>query len=177
MVENILAPEEYLELWNIPWRYATAEDYGPYYADVGPPTWDGETLTLPWLRPNDKTRAEDVGWVFHEIAHYVFAPEKSRSLPNFGLGPDPGGGGWAEVVAEASRSSHPFIDEASVCLVTVALMLECGLPAHVIRAHVEEYNIGMSGVNDMFTDEERLYFCHEAGFDAVRMAKIYHYLE
>lgn len=123
----------FLDEAGIPWRRMPEE--GPL-----PPTWDGAVLTLDWNESRD-LKPDSVGWAFHEISHYLLAPPSSRSLPNYGLGTDPGGGGRTCAVPGASRSGRIHEDEGSACVLDVLRMLDAGLEESVIQLHVYKYGI------------------------------------
>lgn len=150
----------YLDQYGIPWRRPVPGDFRP--------TWDGEVLTLEWHEKGD-TKPNNLGWVFHEISHYLFAPPASRKLPNYGLGMDPGGGAYSERVRGSERGQDPQEDEGAVCILDIILMLEAGLPETVIRFHTNEYNIDVLRQRD-------LELLAEVGFPPERVEKARPYL-
>ena len=127
-------------------------DKGNFYA----PTWDGAVVNVPFKETI--TDGEGVGWLYHEIAHYLFAPKNSRKLPNYGLGSDPGGGGESEVDDLAYRGKHPQDDEGAVCILNIFLMIEDGVSKTLIHQHASNYMI------DEFSQRD-LDLLQEAGFD------------
>jgi len=81
----------------------------------------------------DATRADDASFVLHELAHCLTG---LRSLPNYGLGGDPGGGADTPcVVTESERASY----ENLALIATVALMKDFGCSDVAIKHYVGSY--------------------------------------
>lgn len=133
------------------------------------PTWDGSVVNVPFKET--LTDGEGVGWLYHEIAHYLFAPKNSRKLPNFGLGTDPGGGGKSEVDHLAYRGVNADDDEGAVCILNLFLMIEDGVDKNLIDVHAENYSIFEFSNYD-------LHLLQKAGFDPERIrASVEPYLD
>ncbi len=107
------------------------------YARV--PTWDGEQLNLPGPVEDDPQ------FVFHEMSHYLIAPDHARKLPNYGLGTDPAGGKCVDPVSGSWRGEDSYHDEMSACLLDLWLMHKHGwdrlIPYHKDMYGVRDYDL------------------------------------
>lgn len=138
----LISSIEYLNKYGLPWRRASSLPSGEHS-----PTWNGQCLTIEWNQEDDSSFSS-VEWVIHEISHYLFAPETSRILPNYGLGSDPGGGSYVSKIKGASRGKNSAEDEGAVCILDLILMLEEKISEQFIRRHAENYCIQNLNEND-----------------------------
>jgi hypothetical protein len=128
--------DELLTHYGIPYRY-------PQDAPIEEkldPTWNGRVLTLEWYNKHSKD-FKDIEWVIHELSHHLFAKPEALSLPNYGLGPDPGGGGDCEEVRSAWRFNCAQLDEECVCTLDLVLLLRHGFSLEEVSSHMLHYNI------------------------------------
>lgn len=134
------------EQYSVPAKFLNDEGYSRSAA-----TWDGVQFHVPFM--SDRTVREDelaaktrretsCDWLYHEIAHYLFAPVHAREFENFGLGTDPGNLVVpSKEVPTAWRGERANQDEDAVCVLGVLLMAEDEIPRDVILHHMREYFI------------------------------------
>ena len=141
-----------VEKYSIPAKFCNEKGY-----DRTVPTWDGTQLHVPFasdwfLSPDGVARlqtpsftwggnTEPIGWLYHEIAHYMFAPAFARSFQNFGLGADPGNPTPSEKIPTAWRGQSAEDDECAVCVLHIMLMAIDDVPQEVVQYNMKEYFI------------------------------------
>jgi hypothetical protein len=126
------------------------------------PTWDGARLHL-----NNGINPESPcpGWVYHEVSHHLFAPPSARSIPNYGLGTDPGGGANVDAIPEFFRGSSSQEDESAVCILDIYLMVKDSVSFKEIWDHANDYNI-------LYYEDSDIALLESAGFERNELIKI-----
>jgi hypothetical protein len=118
-----------LSIYGVPYK-DRSRDHG--YALV--PTWDGERLNI------SGPVEDDPQFVIHEISHFLIAPDHAKKLPNYGLGPDPGGGMVVAPIEGSCRGKDPYHDEFTACVLDLWLMHKHGWD-RMIRFHKDTYSV------------------------------------
>lgn len=104
--------------YNIPWSNRRGQG----------PTWNGLDL--------DISNATDRAWEAHEIAHCLTT--EYLSFPNYGLGIDPGGGGYSKCTL--SKEVADF-EENKALIGGILLLIASGSTELEIIHHVKDYSI------------------------------------
>lgn len=104
--------------YNIPWSNRRGQG----------PTWDGSDL--------DISNATDKAWETHEIAHCLTT--EHLSLPNYGLGIDPGGGSYTKRILTLEVADF---EENKALIGGVLLLIAFGSTELEIIHHIKDYNI------------------------------------
>lgn len=107
-----------LDAYKMPW----AVRYGKG------PTWNGTNI--------DISNATDTAWIAHELAHFLTT--KSKKLPNWGIGTDPGGGAKSKRMLSKDVCSF---DEDKALIGGVILLQHTDASQLEVRHHIDEYNI------------------------------------
>lgn len=87
-------------------------------------SWNGRHL-----RPTGQTLESQI----HEIAHFLVAPAERRSLPEFGLGPDPYRRNFVERTVPEEEADR---EEADACLLQLVIVTLLGLDAGAVMTEV-----------------------------------------
>ena len=150
----ITSATQLFDFYKIPWRRTRSLSS---YEEL-PPTWDGKYVNIDWKEEHDSVK-ENIAWSFHEVSHYLFAPEDSRKIPNYGLGTDPAGGGKSTIDSFYIRGGYAQSDEEACCILDIFLMSLHGQKEDDVRFHMRDYGMTVYYKHDIELIES-------AGFNA-----------